>query len=332
MNAAFTLIAILPFVIGILFANVAERRDNTRVLQYVYLTIFNGGMLLAGLFFAAVGALRSAVGVQTPAGQPEVDLPGAGLALIAGGVAALALLLPHARRAMARVFPIDAGSVVHATALSMTAATLGINLFQRIFLSPLMTPEGVAQLQEQGVSMTYADALVFPLLTLSAAGLLGVGLFTRRSWSEVVERLGLSAPKPAHVGAAILASALLMGLALGIDRLWAMLDPASQQQIGSVQGALMGGFTGLAGAFAIGITAGIGEELFFRGAYQPRFGILFTSVLFASFHVQYFLSVSTLIVLISSLVFGVLRQRTSLTASILAHFLYNFSAVLLAGI
>ena len=33
-----------------------------------------------------------------------------------------------------------------------------------------------------------------------------------------------------------------------------------------------------------------------------------------------------------SLVFGVLRQRTSLTASILAHFLYNFSAVLLAGI
>jgi membrane protease YdiL (CAAX protease family) len=331
MNAVLTLIMILPFMIGILFANIAERSANTRVLQYVYLSLFNGGMLLAGLLLMLVDALRAAIDMRPPPGQPEVDLAGAGLVLIVGGIAALAALLRPVRRAMARLFPIDPASVVHATALSMTAAALSINVFQRIFLSSLMTPEGVAQLQERGVSVSYADALVFPLLSLSLAGLLGVGLFTRRKWSEVVERLGLSLPRPAHVGLAVLATALLLGMALGVDRLWAMFDPAGQQQIGSVQGALLGGFTGLAGAFALGITAGIGEELFFRGAYQPRFGILLTSVLFASFHVQYFLSVSTLVVLISSVGFGLLRQRASLTTSMLAHFLYNFAAVMLAG-
>ena len=54
--------------------------------------------------------------------------------------------------------------------------------------------------------------------------------------------------------------------------------------------------------------------------------LLMTALLFASFHVQYFLSPATLLLFVFGLMFGVVRQRTSLTIVILVHFLYNFSA------
>ena len=38
------------------------------------------------------------------------------------------------------------------------------------------------------------DILVFPLLTLLLTALLGVGWLTRRSWSDVVQRMGLTMP------------------------------------------------------------------------------------------------------------------------------------------
>jgi hypothetical protein len=170
------------------------------------------------------------------------------------------------------------------------------------------------------------------LLTFSLAGLLGVGLFTRRSWSDIMGRIGLTLPKPWHLGLVVGVTAVLFGFSTLVDRAWLALDPGSLEQVGSVSNALLGNFTGLAGAFVIGLTAGIGEEVFFRGAYQPRFGILMTALVFTSFHTQYFLSVATLVVLIIGVVFGVLRQKTSLTVCILVHFLYNFTSVLLAGV
>jgi membrane protease YdiL (CAAX protease family) len=88
----------------------------------------------------------------------------------------------------------------------------------------------------------------------------------------------------------------------------------------------------LAGALAIGGTAAIGEELFFRGAYQPRFGVVFTALFFALFHTQYGFSIATLIVFVLGLVIGLVRQRGSpIIICILIHFLYNFASVILGG-
>lgn len=333
MSVLTVLLVVLPFLVGILLANLAERNSNLRVLQIVYLVALNSGLVFVGLMSISLGFLAPVVTVSQPQPAPlqQVDWFGGGFALIAGGVIALVVLLPAVRRWLARVFDIQPGSILHATALSMTATVLGGNAYQMVLSRAVLTPEGLAQLSQQGLDLTYLDTLVFPLLTFSLAGLIGVGLFTRRNWNEVLERIGLTMPRPWHLGLVVAVTAVFLGFSILADRVWMALDPNSLQQVGSVSNALLGNFTGLAGAFAIGLTAGIGEEVFFRGAYQPRFGILMSALVFTSFHIQYFLSVATLVVLIVGIMLGVLRKQTSLTVCILVHFLYNFASVLLAG-
>ncbi|MGH3145858.1 MAG: lysostaphin resistance A-like protein, partial [Rubrobacter sp.] len=79
----------------------------------------------------------------------------------------------------------------------------------------------------------------------------------------------------------------------------------------------------------IGVGAGLGEETLFRGAVQPKFGIVATSVLFASMHVQYGPSLLLVYVFVLSVGLGLLRRWINTTASFLAHAAYNFLGVLL---
>jgi membrane protease YdiL (CAAX protease family) len=330
-NALLTLIFVLPFVLAVLLANMAERNNNVRVLQYVYLFMLNGFLFVAGISSLLVGMMPD---LLTNAGFGD-SLKGAdwtlmGTVLMVGTILALVLLLPPVRRLAAKIFNIDPHSIVHATALSLTATAIALNLYQIGLNSLLFTPAGQQAMQQSG-GATYMDILVFPLLTLLVTAFIGVGWLTRRSWPEVVERLGLTMPTLRQVGLALVSVVGLLALAYGVDFVWSKLDPASQQQVGGVSNALMGNFTGISGAFAVGITAAIGEETFFRGAYLPRMGIIMSALLFASFHVQYFISFATLLVLIIGLVLGVLRKRTSLTVCIMVHFLYNFVAVLLGA-
>ena len=78
--------------------------------------------------------------------------------------------------------------------------------------------------------------------------------------------------------------------------------------------------------------AGTGEELLFRGALQPRVGILLASLLWASFHLQYTChglpSASNLYILLLGLVFGALRKRFGLGTAIAAHITYDATILL----
>ncbi len=329
-NALVTLFLILPFLTGILLANIAALNANLRVLQFLYLSILNIGLMGVGLLVILAGIVQPMMAASQPVAT-STDWFGAGAMLIIGCAIALAALLKPIREMAARLFAIDPDSIVHITALSMTATAVGGNFAQMIFTNSLFTPELLSQLEGQGISATFMDVLIFPLLTLSIAALLGVGWLTRRNWDAVVERLGLTMPPPEHLALGIAMTLAFIGLGFATDQVWAQMDPAGYQRIGGVSSALMKNFTGLSGAFAIGLTAGIGEELFFRGAYQRRFGIVATALVFATFHIQYFISIATALVFVIGLCLGVLRQRTSVTVCILAHFLYNFVSVLIAG-
>ena len=83
------------------------------------------------------------------------------------------------------------------------------------------------------------------------------------------------------------------------------------------------------GAVVLGLSAGISEELLFRGAVQPRLGLLLASILFAVGHVQYGFTVATLEVFVIGLVLGLVRNRTNTTICILIHAGYNSVGVLL---
>lgn len=341
-TAITTLFALLPFVFAIYAANAAERSPNGRVLTVVYLVFLNVGLLFAGSLFAMIGLMLGLPGVfeamAEQSGQAAADLARnvnwglAGVLLLAGSALGLMALLPPARRLAARAFDVRAESIVHTAALSLTATTLGANLAQTAMADGLLRPDLLDQITSQGAGMGYADAFVFPLLVLSLSALFGVGWLTRRTWPEVIDRLGLTTPTVRQLGIGVLMTAALLALSFGGDRVWELVDAAGRDRIGGISKALLGGFTGLAGAFAIGATAAIGEELFFRGAFQPRFGVLFTSLVFALFHTQYGLTVATLIVFLVGMAIGLVRQRGApLIVCILIHFLYNFLGVLLGS-
>jgi uncharacterized protein len=69
--------------------------------------------------------------------------------------------------------------------------------------------------------------------------------------------------------------------------------------------------------------------LLFRGALQPIFGNLLVSLFFTLLHSQYTFTPASLIILVVSLAFGYVRQKYSTSASIVAHFVYNFSPFIL---
>lgn len=72
------------------------------------------------------------------------------------------------------------------------------------------------------------------------------------------------------------------------------------------------------------MAAGIGEEILFRGAIQPIFGNVFTSIIFAIAHVQYGLfTPATAALFIISMLFGVIRSRHNTTMAIYVHVGYD---------
>ena len=89
---------------------------------------------------------------------------------------------------------------------------------------------------------------------------------------------------------------------------------------------MVGPLTGAAIAF-FSLTSGFVEELFFRGAMQPAFGVVLTSVVFGAVHVgptRAFLP-RTLWAAIMGAVFGLLYALTgSLVGPIAAHVLINY--------
>jgi membrane protease YdiL (CAAX protease family) len=82
------------------------------------------------------------------------------------------------------------------------------------------------------------------------------------------------------------------------------------------------------GAAALGLSAGVGEELLLRGAIQPRLGLVLTSLLFALLHTQYGLTFVLVGLFVVGMILGILRNRYGTMAAIIAHALFNTLVVL----
>jgi membrane protease YdiL (CAAX protease family) len=335
-----TLLLLLPLLAVVILANFGERhrrspyvifrdpRTNAlagRVLRYSsygLLIAINVGLLgLAGL--AVLNQLVTML-------MPEQVEPAA-LAANWWGVAAASLLtslvaflplIPAVRRWLARWLPLDPDSIVHTTALVLAVYQIGLSLGQMALIGNL------ENLLEVDLALTTRDLLLsaLPLLLFALAG---VGLFIRRGGRSTLQRLGLSRPTWKHWLAAAGVTLLLLAFDYGVRLLWYEVDPIGHDLVAQVTENLFGNLASVGGAVALGLSAGISEELLFRGAVQPRLGLLLATVLFAVGHLQYGLSVATLEIFIIGLVLGVMRARTSTTIAIVIHASYNALGVLL---
>ncbi len=234
------------------------------------------------------------------------------------------LLLPFLRRMLARWIPIDPDRLVHLVALEYVLLLILISASTGIFVQSEALP-----LDEIGEATTlaglWAQALGFVLIAF-----LGVGLAVARSGRETLERLGLTQ----RFSVRWWLGATLLGLATGfaVDQLWQFVSPETLETVEDLSDALFGDLiqTGWAGALTIGLSAGIGEELLFRGAAQPKLGIVLTSLLFAIIHTQYGVSPALLQIFIIGFLLGLTRKHAGTWTAIGTHASYNFVLAVLS--
>jgi len=205
----------------------------------------------------------------------------------------------------------------------LTARLTVLALMLPLAAVPVM-PGLLAQLKQSGGALADAPGLAAQLLAEIAVAFAGVGLFVRRDWSAVRERLGLQAMRPAHAVlalAGLVAAVVLNGGSGWIEQHVFPALFAHDEDVTRMIAARLPFVTSL----LLGTSAGVGEELMMRGALQPRLGIPLCSLLFASAHVQYswfgMLTVGLLGVLL-----GVIRARSNTTTAIVVHALYDIYA------
>ena len=293
-----------------------------RAMPYALLIVANL-VMLGFMGLVLLNALMRAL-------MPELVAPEAltvnwlvvSVALLLTAILAFLPLLSGVRRWLARWLPIDPDSVVHMTALVFAIYQIGLSLGQIALIG------GPQTLIQSEMALTVWDVILsgIPLALLALAG---VGLLIRRDGRSALERLGLRGLTVKQLLLAAGVTAFLLGLDFLVNWAWQAVDPTNFDLLQKVSDNLFGGLATIGGALALGLSAGISEELLFRGAVQPRLGMLLTAILFAIGHLQYGLSIATLEVFVIGLALGLVRKRTHTTVCILIHAAYNTLGMLL---
>lgn len=233
-------------------------------------------------------------------------------------VSALAALLAPTRLRAAWLPPLglDPARPVHA----VVAAT--------IVLTTLSAAIVFVQLQEEPsvlVPFHPTDSLVAVVSDVALA-LAGVGFLVTRDVAATLGRLDLRPLRPPQLGyAAVTALALNVAVA-AMEWAESLLLPG----VHALEDRFAFEFVGMspvAGVALVSVSAGVGEEVLFRGALQPRVGIALSAALFAALHVQYQIPGMLMIFAVGAAL-GLVKQRTSTTFTIVVHVVYDLVAFL----
>ncbi len=268
-----------------------------------------GTFLLGAIYFTRV------------IGAPATAAYGAGVMVTA--VVAAVLAYDPVRRRVAGILHMDPENPVHALALVMAVIVLGTQISQVLFVD-------VLAVDQSGPPLTVADlfAQELPFLIIAVTG---VGIFMRRTAAETALRLGVVRPAWWHVTLALAAGGLFVAFSAGIGNLSQAWTPDVAHRIDVTTQHVFGGLANPAnpvGIVALAVLPAICEEILFRGALQPRLGLVVTALLFTSIHTQYSISFDTLTVFILALGLGLIRKYTNTTTSAISHATNN----LIAGI
>jgi membrane protease YdiL (CAAX protease family) len=176
----------------------------------------------------------------------------------------------------------------------------------------------------QLLDMFYSLAWTLPFALLAA------GVPLKRDLTAGLARLGLQPLARRDL-------ALIAGLAVGLvivlfplDWLtswvwelngWTRTDSTALER-------LFEAHSSASGAFSVGITAGLGEELVVRGLLQPRLGWFLPNLAFTAAHAYQYGVDGLISVFVTGAVLAWARQRWNTTASALTHGIYDFILVI----
>ena len=350
MNELLTmLILFTPLILVIVLANLAEAQRQREeayqgwaVTSYLFVGAFYGLLMLGGLLINGFALLvqqqpqlleelTASTGGPNPLLQAD-SLPLLGVGLWAPALVGILVLLPPVRRLLARLLPMDAGSPVHAVALSLSALIV-IQLLFTLGIGLNNLAESLAAQEAAGSTSATLSGLWAQQVLTAVFAFFGVGFLIRRDWSATLQRLGLVVPSLGNIAVGIVVGLGMVPLVMLIEQVSSQfnigIDPSVQKLTEQLLGPL---FNSPLGIITLGVAAALGEETIFRGAVQPRFGIVLTALLFALVHSNYGISLSTLIVFLFGLLLGIVRKRTNTSTTMISHALYNMSLGILASL
>lgn len=173
-------------------------------------------------------------------------------------------------------------------------------------------------------SLSRAAGIELSLLALAFAA---AGLGVSRTWRPAAERLGWLGLKRRHIALAVMVAGFLLLSNIPLNLLMSRLMPDSQLAIARIYLRVFNGVPWW--SFPIfAVMAGLCEETMFRGALQPRFGIVATAALFALIHIQYGPTLVLVWVFAHGIAYGLIRRHINTTTAVLAHAIYDFAAFL----
>lgn len=325
--SAWLFLLFIPVLMLVVVANLGQLYRWAAVLTYLALLALGVGTLLIGIGLATAPTPAVAAFARELPVAADVDWQAVGIRLVITGLVILGLVFLALRRlptAPDRGWPWH--RPIHLTALVLGIFFAGLNLAQVVILAEMDLMESV-----RGGALTFgwrellAQAVLFVLLAL-----LGVGLGIRRNLPETLARLKLQAPTVGDVGRSLALTLGLLFITVSLGGLIGLLSPDSVAAAQSFNQVVVDAIAGTVwGAVGLGLLSGLSEEILYRGAIQPVFGLWATSLLFALHHVQY-LNLSILLIVVLALVLGWIRDRYNTTVAILVHATYNTLIALIA--
>ena len=308
-------------------ANLGETNGTWRTAAY--LLMIGAASIVAILALLNLGIIvldpNGATSAAKNAGVTVARLEGGALLELTAAFAAGLALLPAVRRTVRRLVPgFRPDSPINAVGLSLYLLVL---LF---YVSIQVSSDQLKQLSQSGPSPSVLFIIGTNQLPFLIVALVGVGLFTRRGLRQTLLRLGLYWPGWRWIAASLGVAVALVIFGTFFDNLMTRLTPEQSKNIQQVSDQLLKNVDSLAPAIAIALAAGIGEEIMFRGALQPRLGMVAAALIFAVLHAQYAISLATLEIFILGLFLGMLRRRAGTTAAIVAHSGYDMILLLIA--
>jgi membrane protease YdiL (CAAX protease family) len=310
-----------------------------KALTLTYWIILVGGVGIASLAMTAVGVLQVKVGgdpraIPPPTTDQILRILAAGLALAASGGIGLSCFSSWVRKRAATWIDLDPQSFIHATALATTVTmtlmcTIPLLAVHQPLTEWLFDPKSGLNLT--GDELTVGSVL-YGLLWAVPASFIAVGFPIKRTLREAQQRLALVWPTRRQVVIAV-AAALVLALASSpfnylIGVLWKALG-LRMTNTDAVEALFKNAISPL-GAVIVGISAGLGEELLFRGVLLPRLGIVLTALLFAALHAFQYNFDALIWILILGIVLGYARKKTNTTTCVLIHGTYDLTLLLAA--
>jgi uncharacterized protein len=285
---------------------------------------------------ASRGDRSAYVGLYLLFGLPGSLLTVAGLALLVNGTTggwlalglgfgfALPLIRPF-RVALARVTPLDPASPIDFTGLAVLLAMVAYLIYTLLVLPP--TDAG-----SNDTVMTSGATITSLIINVAAFVLLAyvaVGYRISRNGPEATERLGLRWPDLQQVCIGLAAVIPAFVFSFGASVMTQIFQPEYVDRLQETVTEMTTGVQNPAGALLLGISTGVGEEVLFRGAIQPRYGIVVASLLWSLLHVQYELTWVIAGIFAMGIMLGLIRKHYGTTAAIITHAVYNAIIVLI---